>query len=36
MTVPDLMFRTAADEPVTLASFLTSEHLLVIFLRHLA
>jgi hypothetical protein len=35
MTVPELTFRTGADEPVTLASFLTADRLLLIFLRHL-
>jgi len=35
MTVLDLTFRTADDRPVTLAPFLTAEHLLLIFLRHL-
>lgn len=36
MTVPNLTLRTATDEAVSLASFLTSDHLLLIFLRHLA
>ena len=35
MTVPDFTFRTADDAPVSLASFHTSDHLLLIFLRHL-
>jgi hypothetical protein len=31
----DLPLRTADDQLVPLSSFLTSEHLLVVFLRHL-
>ena len=33
---PDLTFLTAGGEPARLRSFLTSDHLLVLFLRHLA
>jgi hypothetical protein len=33
--LPDLQLRTADDQLVPLSSFLTSEHLLVVFLRHL-
>jgi hypothetical protein len=33
--LPDLQVRTADDQLVPLSSFLTSEHLLVVFLRHL-
>jgi peroxiredoxin len=33
--VPDLTFRTADGQPVRLATFLTSDHLLLLFLRHL-
>ena len=32
---PDLLFHTADGEPVRLASFLSAEHLLVVYLRHL-
>ncbi|HET6575732.1 MAG TPA: hypothetical protein VFG68_19180 [Fimbriiglobus sp.] len=32
---PDLTFLTAAGEPVRLSSFLTSDYLLLLFLRHL-
>jgi hypothetical protein len=35
-TAPDLAFHTADGESVRLSSFLTSDHLLVVFLRHLA
>ena len=35
-TAPDLALRTADGTAVPLSSFLTSEHLLVVFLRHLA
>lgn len=33
---PDLTFLTADGEPVRLAAFLTQDHLLLLFLRHLA
>lgn len=33
---PELTFLTADCEPVRLTSFLTSDHLLLLFLRHLA
>ncbi len=33
---PDLPLLTADGEPVRLAAFLTSDYLLVVFLRHLA
>ena len=35
-TAPDLTFLTADGKPVRLATFLTSDHLLLLFLRHLA
>jgi hypothetical protein len=35
-TAPDLKFLSADGEPVRLASFLTSDYLLLVFLRHLA
>ena len=33
--VPDLTFLTADGEPVRLSAFLTTDHLLLLFLRHL-
>jgi hypothetical protein len=36
MTPQSLTFRTATGETVSLESFMTSEHLVLLFLRHLA